>query len=435
MIGRNSKEVLWKINYDRDEKPLDVKMKVQEHKLHYHEVGIECDGLALLAGAGSAVAKMKQDFSFTWPFRGNVFGVNEVNFFEMRPAYLPGDTWWPATITKANLNGTFQVKVMEPDGLGGFRTQPYPAIERENLRMASNHKPLEVPRKELTIFVPMKDPMSAILTLDDGSAMTQKFGRLSPSPTAAEKRQLNVTVAKDRSSVKANVGHAEMFHFKTGEVRTVANDVQRLSRTWTFQLGPFAQHTVDISKKYPTGSVITLSVDSEVFVEAAASEIGCKGGDWRCMFDFFGEKAINFEVYKTNKDGQPTDQTGTVTERRKYKHTCSVVIPSTMDFTKAQLFIDDRPFNQHQPALGKHAEPNLEMTPHAMQSTYEIVVPYKVDPLAPSNITLFTAGISDAVKGAATNFSWFAMCCGKQDNLEKHEAIETDPVTAPGLNF
>jgi hypothetical protein len=437
-IGRNSKDVAWKVIYDRDARPLDIKMNIQEHKLHYHEVGIECDGQALLAGAGSSVAKMKQDFSYTWPFRGDVFGVNDVNFFEMRPAHLGGalDVWYPATITKSNLNGTFQADVMEPDGFGGLRKIAYPSIERDNLREASTQRPLEVPHNSMTLCVLEKDPMTATLSLENGTLVTHNFGRLSPAPNG-DKRQLNFVVARDRSSVKANIGHAELAHFCSGQVRTVKNDVQRFSRAWTFQLGPFAKHTIYISKNYTAGSVITLSVDGEVFVEATALEIGCKGGEWHCDFTFFGERALNFQVFETNKDGQPTEETGTVTEKRKYAHKCSVVIPNTMDFRTAQLTIDGRYFHEHEVAQPKHEEPYVEMHPHAMQSTYGVVVPYKVDPLAPSGITLFTAGVSNALQGAITNFvASFAVRCGSPDSREtdKHEIIPTESVVAPGTN-
>mmetsp|Transcript_43260 Transcript_43260/g.67511 ORF Transcript_43260/g.67511 Transcript_43260/m.67511 type:complete len:531 (+) Transcript_43260:71-1663(+) len=435
VIGRNSKEVMWKVIYDRDAKPLDIKMHVQEHKLHYHDVGIECDGQSLLAGAGSSVAKVKEDFSYKWPFRGNVFGVNEVNFFEMRPAHLAGDTWYPATITKANVNGTFQADVMEPDGPGALRKVPYPAVDRENLREAGTRRPLEVPTNSLSLFVPMKDPIHATLSLENGSLVTHNFGRLSPAPTG-EKRQLNFTVARDRSSVKANVGHAELAHFCSGQVRTVKNDVQRLSRLWSFQLGPFGLHTVEVSKRYTAGSVMTLSVDGEVFVEATAAEIGCKGEDWKCEFTFFGERCLNFEVYKTNKDGQPTNETGTVIERRRYTHKCIVIIPDKMDFRTANLFIDNRLYHDHEPAPPKHDEPNVEMSPHALQSTYSIVVPYKVDPMAPSSLALFTTGVSSAVKDAANTFSCFTMCCGDKDirETDKHEVVESETVFAPGTN-
>merc|ERR1712019_56001 len=99
--------------------------------------------------------------------------------------------------------------------------------------------------------------MSATLSLENGSPITHRFGRLSP-PKDAEKTKIHFSVAKDRSMVTADAGHAELMHFVSGQVRTVRNDVQRLSRSWTFQLGPHAQHTVEISKRYKVGSVITL---------------------------------------------------------------------------------------------------------------------------------------------------------------------------------
>jgi len=38
--------------------------------------------------------------------------------------------------------------------------------------------------------------------------------------------------------------------FVSGEVQSVMSDVERLRRKWTFQLGPLAEHTIEIKALY-----------------------------------------------------------------------------------------------------------------------------------------------------------------------------------------
>jgi hypothetical protein len=83
-LGRNCKEMQWKVMFDREADPIDVKLHVQEHKLHSNEVSIESDGQAIFHGAGSqAKAKLLADFTHRWPFRATIRGINEQNFFEL----------------------------------------------------------------------------------------------------------------------------------------------------------------------------------------------------------------------------------------------------------------------------------------------------------------------------------------------------------------
>jgi hypothetical protein len=48
VIGRNAKEMKWKVMCDIHADPIDVKLNVQEHKLHYHAVSVESNGRFLL---------------------------------------------------------------------------------------------------------------------------------------------------------------------------------------------------------------------------------------------------------------------------------------------------------------------------------------------------------------------------------------------------
>jgi len=107
-LGRNCKEVNWKVMYDRDQAPIDIKLHVQEHKLHSNEVSIESNGQAIFHGAGAhAKSKMMEDFTYQWPFRGSILGVNETHFFEYHPPHMHDDAWFPATITAQRDDGFF----------------------------------------------------------------------------------------------------------------------------------------------------------------------------------------------------------------------------------------------------------------------------------------------------------------------------------------
>lgn len=199
--------------------------------------------------------------------------------------------------------------------------------------------------------------------------------------------------------VTANVGHNEMSHFVSGEVRAVTSNMQRLKHSWTFQLGPFAEHTVEITKKYTLGTIVSLLVDGETFVEASAADLGCKDKDWQCNFRFLGERVIDFEVFKTNVNGTPTDETDHVRERRKYIHQCTVVIPNDKDLTTAMFFVDSQRFQDLTVAPIRREEKPLMLEPRALLQSYKISAPYKVDANAPTSLTLLSTSMRNGTGG------------------------------------
>merc|ERR1711971_1106348 len=169
---------------------------------------------------------------------------------------------------------------------------------------------------------------------------------------------------------------------------------QRLRRRWDFQLGPFAHHTVEITKIHTLGKIITLLVDGEVLVESTPAEIGCDGSEWQCTFKFFGERVMDFEVFKTNKDGIALDETDHVKHREKYTHECKVELPNDWDFSSAKLLIDGAHFTELPVKVPKREEQTASMDPLVLQHTYGITAPYKVDHSAPSGLLAFTQNIA-----------------------------------------
>jgi hypothetical protein len=411
VIGRNSKEMRWKVLCDIHADPVDLKLNVQEHKLHYHEVSVESNGQYLLHGAGShKMVKMVEDFHFQWPFRATIRGINEVGFFEMHPAHMPSDVWFPAVIVAQRSDGNFEVRARETDVNGRVIEMSYPAVRREDLREATSRRPLAIPENCLRLDVPKQDPLHATLCLANGDLVTHHFGRPSPRPSAP-KPEITLKVSKDRSQVTANVGHGVLSHFVSGEVQAVQHKGERLRHSWTIQAGPFAEHTIEVVKKHTLGKIVTLLVDGEVLVEASPVDIGCEGNEWLCKFRFVGERLLDFEVYKTNVDGSPLDETDHVKERRKYAHDCAVVIHNDWDFHDAHLFVDGTAFHELPLKATHHDEAVLSIDPMAMFHSYGITTPYKVDANAPSNVMIFANRVADkAQEGRKVAGGFLAHC-------------------------
>jgi len=214
-------------------------------------------------------------------------------------------------------------------------------------------------------------------------------------------------------------------HLATGEVQAVRCEVVRLTHSWTVQLGPFAEHSIKVLKNHTVGKIVTLLVDGELFVEASAADIGCHDNEWRCDFHFVGERLLDFEVFKTNKDGIPLNETDHVVERRKYSHKCTITIPNDWDLSSAQLWIDGKNFRELpvRPDSSRK-EASASLSPMVMSQTYGIVVPYKVDHAAPSGIVCLAqnllASAEDSKKTAAGFFAWCYTPTVTTDVVEVH---------------
>lgn len=390
-IGRNSKEIRWMVGFDRNASPLDIKLHIQEHKLHDTGVRIEVNGQPIFTGAGEMKSTMTEDFRYQWPLRATIRGLSERNFFEIR-LHQSSDLWFPATITRQREDGYFEVTMQQSNHYGEIREERCPAVDRANLREALTGKPLIVPEDALILEVPKQDPSQAVLKMASGKPITRHFGRASP-PLNAQASELCLRVNKDRSLVTANVGHSVLSRYVSGEVQSVRSDVERLRRKWTFQLGPFAEHTVEISKNFTLGQIITLLVDGEVLIECTPAEIGCNGPEWQCTFQLVGEHVTDFEVFKTNKDGTPLDSTDHVKAKRSYMHECKVVLPNDWDLSSAKLLVDGNCFSDLTVKAPEREEQALSMDSIAFQHTYGIAVPYKIDHTAPSDLMAFTENL------------------------------------------
>jgi len=204
----------------------------------------------------------------------------------------------------------------------------------------------------------------------------------------------------------------------SGEVQAKTSEVERLRHSWTVQVGPFAQHTIEVTKRHTLGKIVTLLVDGEVLVESTAADIGCVGNEWQCKFRVIGERVLDFEVHKTNIEGGVLDETGHVKERRRYVHECFVTIPNDWDFSTARFLIDNIPFTSLPMEAQRYEEPDqryeetLTTSPLALNHSYGISTPFIVDRTAPSSMMMLANQVYvKASDSRATASGFFARWC------------------------
>jgi hypothetical protein len=163
----------------------------------------------------------------------------------------------------------------------------YPAVRAADIREAVTGREFQVPQRTLALEVPVKDPTHAILCVDGHDLITHYFARATPPPSVGPK-MINVEVSKDRENAEVDVGHSVLEHYLSNEVRAVTHTAEKRKCSWTLQVGPFAEHTIQIESKI-TSRIITLTVDGVKLVEASAEDLDCPGDHWECKFRFVGE--------------------------------------------------------------------------------------------------------------------------------------------------
>merc|ERR1711976_141738 len=74
--------------------------------------------------------------------------------------------------------------------------------------------------------------------------------------------------------IAIDCGAAVLRHFLSGEVRRGGCGCTRLSKWWKLQVGPFAEHDIEITKSR-FSRILTLKVDGSVLAECTGKELGC----------------------------------------------------------------------------------------------------------------------------------------------------------------
>jgi len=446
-LGSHSKENRWKIGMGLNSSTFDIVLTVDKSVMKSEpQVSIDWDGKKIFPEPGSTTyskAKLKEDFMWKLPFRGVLPGVNKEGFYEVRNEQF--EKWYPATLTEQRQDGLFKATVQVPDDTvnDGYREVQYPAVRKENIREAWGVKnPIAMPQRFLVLHVPKSDPMHASLSVDTGDRMTYFFARRTPRltmppgtpkststgttvnarhaleavvPVNYTDNAINFKVSKDRSRVSTDVGHSVLSHFLEGDIRSVEEKKEKkLKHSWTIQIGPFAEHTIELEKKYSIGKMVSLTVDGDLLVESNAEDIESREGYWECAFYFIGEKYLNWEVYESNAHGYTLDTVGTINQLiRRYQHKCEISFRESGTLVDATLTIDGVRYQELALRSELFREEPISCSPEAMQATYSLVTPFKVSDSA-------TTTAASTVAGA---FGFFTFCCQPESHLGPSEEM------------
>jgi hypothetical protein len=273
---------------------------------------------------------------------------------------------------------------------GGWKEVALPAVHSRDIRMVGSQKPVDAPERVLFLEVPANDPLHATLCLDNKELLTHYFGRQTPEPgKVANEPKVAFHVNKERTQVSGNVGHSFLTQFLQQKPTIVNQAGTKLKHSWTIRIGPYSEHTIEIEKKYKSSKIATLTVDGSTLVEAAPEDLDIKGDVWECTFFLKGEKSIDFNVFETNADGQPTSNNvpATVTMRRRHACECKVTIRDPSNMGNSEFRIDGTLFRDLDDTPTSHTEENItNVAPEVFRMTYQMPVPYKINYAAPAGV-------------------------------------------------
>lgn len=416
LLGKHCKESSWTIAVGHETVPLHIVLHVDKQVALAPEVSVMCNGDKMFPLEHNRErAKLKQDFKWSKNFRGTIKGLAAKNFFEVRPEHLSHEQWYPATLTEQREDGLFKAILQMPDGRGSVQAIDVPGVRVENVREASGMKrPVSLPFRNVRLEVPMRDPLHALLLVDN-EPVTHFFGRPTPPPGQdgqTARNRVAFHVSRNRTEVSADVSHAVLDHFLSGQVRSMRQDADELVHSWRFQIGPFAEHRVELEKKYRFSHLISLTVDGALLVEATAEDIESRPGCWECSFRLAGERYMDWNVYESDGQGATLDTQGTVTHRSKFSHECFVSVDlESRSLVHAKFQIDGKDFIDLPEFRNQFDEP-FRCSPQALSATYGLMVPYRINEAARISPSNFLNPIARH-DGGGSLLSLFDACCGK----------------------
>jgi len=221
------------------------------------EVSVVSDFESIFPGPSveKAMSRMKEDFNYNWKFRGTVPFLGRAGFYQLDQGKLfegPGgdSNWIECTIQEQRPDGLFEISAAANPSRPSEMTT-YPGISPALMRTKAAEKPLEVPQHVLAISVPKDAPHQTTLLVDN-RPMTLFLGRGSPKgsdgsfggPTEAMK----IFVEKDRKNCTVYAGHSLLTHYLSGEPMAGEVKPSKLKKSWVLQLGPFAEHVIEIEE-------------------------------------------------------------------------------------------------------------------------------------------------------------------------------------------
>lgn len=396
-IGKSCKMAVMRVQVGTTARPVEIRLLVDAGGWGTPDVRVSSgyDCLFPKRGSQGSRAKLRDDFAFSWPFRGPVEGLREPGIYEVWRSRLGEQpAWMPCTLMERREDGTYEVLAQVADGAGNSRDVEFHDVQEGDIRSQSTKAPLSVPERCLELVVPREDPLRATLGLS-GTGEAGFFAHyLTHVDTAggfgsglqqvdlvfdAPRQEVLVRVAKNREWVFASVGRGAISRFVRSAPAAVRAEVDRRSRSWVVQLGPHVEHRISLERKNFGSRIFCLTIDGESFVEATAGDLRCSAGVWECQFRFVGRAYMNFEVYETSADDDALDQRATVAEGLTYVHECSVAIQDELNLDTAELLLNGVPFGEL-PLVEEflHPEPKLSMNLNDFEAEFGMKVPKRV---------------------------------------------------------
>jgi hypothetical protein len=386
--NKHCNELRWKVVPALGVEPLTICVQVEKRRMSSPEVRVSCNEETLFPSplSGHTKEALHEDFSYCWPFRGEVEGIRRAGVYEVRLRLSGGVLqWFAATITKQRDDGLLEVRAYVPHEAGGTRELDLPAMHADDLRNKETEEPLKLQARYLMLKVPHSNPLDAVLRVDGESVakhLAWPFQRALASGALGSCVPLQVS--SDRKRVSANVGHGTLSHFLSGEIRAKARDRDQQHRQrWTIQVGPLTEHTIELERKANSSKILELKVDGLPFVQASAQDLDCSGA-WECSFRLVGERVLDFDVPETDKDGHLLARRAHVKQPCKYSHMCSVRLPVEGDLRAATLAVDGVHFEGLARARRACVEDRLEMQSEAFQFVYGLAIPFHVNETPPN---------------------------------------------------
>lgn len=425
-VGKHCQESRWLLEVAGQSQPVDILVTVDKQVMSAPEVHVTCNSKQVFPASSKDKAKLQEDFSWRWPFRGVVRGLQVPDAYHVRSEYSVRDEWYTATLTQQLDDGLFKAMVKMPAGEGRLKEIEFPAVKAANIREAMSHRPLALPKCELVLHVPFKNPLHPTLCVakevpglnaNSEELITHFLARRTPPPpkgtglatAKAPDQVIKFEVTKDRKSVKASEGYSVLSHFMSGQVRCVDKQVRgKLKKTFKIQIGPFAEHVVELEKKSTSSKIVTLTVDGEILCEATAEDIESREDWWECQFRFMGEKFLDWHVYECNSNGVPLDKKGHLTHRTVYSHMCTVSFVG--DVSSATMQIDGVDYVDLPDAKPQTNAEIVDWSPESLNASFGLVVPFKVDPDAPTGLGM-GFGAAGGSPGTGGIFDTLFGCC------------------------
>lgn len=420
-LGKHAFQAVWKV--DVQGQPHEFEIEVDKGVLTSTKFVVKYQNKQVFPPAANSSKVMKQDFLYPVRFAGRISGLNEVDYFELRPSTgARKDLWYQAILTRQSPDGrAFDAKVlMESNGNDELKWIDFYLVEAKDIRIKSTQETLVVPERTLFLKVPETDPIhETMLYLDEEkNGVTHLFGRKTPHVVSGhEVKEVLFQVDRNRSRVTANVGSYFLREDTKSRVFSVPElvDLQKKHVKWCIQVGPLAtsRHTIEITRPDSLSSkAFTVTVDGEILVHGKKEDIDCKDNFFALSFKLKGIRTYKFKVYQTNKDGTTLDTQGiAMSKPQKYVHEISLKVVDEKNLQTAVCEVngDDIKTLPNYPDMGQ--EIGVDMSVQELYANYALEVPYLIDESALTGFDAFYSNVQQAGVVGTGFFSGLLACC------------------------